>query len=230
MTERARRARELGVVLGAMTPGPLNAITDVVGVRVGHTTLERGSGPLVRGSGPVRTGVTALLPHGYNLFTAKVAAAATVFNGFGKTIGLVQIAELGQLETPILLTNTLNVGKVADALVAYMLEHNPSIGVTTGTVNPVVCECNDGFLNDIGGRHIGEQEVRAALESATEGPVPEGNIGAGTGMIAYGFAGGIGTASRAGTAGKAPSHAATIPVPKTRARVGYRPTGNRCSA
>jgi D-aminopeptidase len=173
MTERTRRAREPGVILGAMTPEPLNAITDVVGVRVGHTTLERGSGPLVRGSGPVRTGVTALLPHGDNLFTAKVAATAIVFNGFGKTIGLVQIAELGQLETPILLTNTLNVGKVADALVAYMLEHNPSIGVTTGTVNPVVCECNDGFLNDIGGRHIGEQEVRAALESATEGPVPE---------------------------------------------------------
>src|SRR5712692_4493081 len=174
--ERAR-ARDVGIIIGTMAPGPLNAITDVVGVRVGHTTLVRGSGPLVRGSGPVRTGVTALLPHGDNLFTAKVAAAATVFNGFGKTIGLVQIAELGQFETPILLTNTLNVGKVADALVAYMLEHNPSIGVTTGTVNPVVCECNDGFLNDIGGRHIGEQEVRAALESATEGSVSEGNIG-----------------------------------------------------
>ena len=200
MTERASveraRARELGIVVGTMSPGPLNAITDVAGVRVGHATLVCGSGALVRGVGPVRTGVTALLPHGDNLFTAKVPAAATVFNGFGKTIGLMQIAELGQLETPVLLTNTLNVGRVADALVAFMLERNPAIGVTTGTINPVVCECNDGFLNDIQGRHVGEQEVRAALESAAGGPVPEGNIGAGTGMMAYRFAGGIGTASR----------------------------------
>jgi D-aminopeptidase len=190
------RARELGINIGTLSPGPLGAITDVAGVCVGHTTLVRGSGPLVRGVGPVRTGVTALLPHGDNLFTSKVPAASTVFNGFGKTIGLVQIAELGQLETPILLTNTLNSGKVADALVAYMVEQNPAIGVTTGTVNPIVCECNDGLLNDIGGRHVGEQEVRAALDSAVGGPVLEGNVGAGTGMIAYGFAGGIGTASK----------------------------------
>lgn len=193
--ERAR-ARELGIILGAMSPGPLNVITDVAGVRVGHVTIVRGSGPLVRGVGPVRTGVTALLPHGENIFTAKVPAAAAVFNGFGKTIGLVQIDELGQLETPILLTNTLSVGRVADALVGYMLEQYPAIGVTTGTVNPVVCECNDGLLNDIGGRHVGEPEVRAALDSAAGGPMAEGNIGAGTGMTTYGFAGGIGTASR----------------------------------
>jgi D-aminopeptidase len=200
MAEQAQfqraRARELGISIGTLSPGPLNAITDVAGVHVGHVTLVRGSGPLVRGVGPVRTGVTALLPHGDNLFTSKVLAAASVFNGFGKTIGLVQINELGQLETPILLTNTLNVGKVADALVAYMVEQNPAIGVTTGTVNPIVCECNDGLLNDVGGRHVGEQEVRAALESAAGGPVLEGNVGAGTGMTAYGFAGGIGTASR----------------------------------
>lgn len=131
-TERAR-ARDLGMILGMLPTGPANAITDVAGVRVGHITLVRGSGPLVRGVGPVRTGVTALLPHGDNLFAAKVPAAAAVFNGFGKTIGLVQIDELGQLETLILLTNTLNVGRVADALVAYMLEQNPTIGVTTGT-------------------------------------------------------------------------------------------------
>jgi D-aminopeptidase len=200
MTEQAQfqraRVRELGIGIGTLSPGPLNSITDVAGVRVGHTTLVRGSGPLVRGVGPVRTGVTALLPHGDNLFTSKVSAAATVFNGFGKSIGLVQIDELGQLETPILLTNTLNVGKVADALVAYMMEQNPAIGVTSGTVNPVVCECNDSLLNDIGGRHVGAQEVRAALDSAAGGQVLEGNVGAGTGMIAYGFAGGIGTASR----------------------------------
>jgi D-aminopeptidase len=133
---------------------------------------------------------------GDNLFAAKVPAAATAFNSFGKTIGLMQIAELGQLETPILQTNTLSVGRVADALVAYMLEQNPAIGVTTRTVNPVVCECNDGFLNDIGGRHVGEQEMRAALASAAGGTVAGGNIGACTGMRAYGFAGGISTAPR----------------------------------
>lgn len=163
---------------------------------MGHATIIRGTGELVRGKGPVRTGVTAILPHPGNLFTEKVPAAAEVFNGFGKTIGLVQIAELGQLETPILLTNTLNVGRVADALVAYMIERNPAIGVTTGTVNPVVCECNDGYLNDIGGRHVGEKEVQAALTIGPGSPVVEGNIGAGTGMVAYGYAGGIGTSSR----------------------------------
>lgn len=190
------RAREAGIILGEITPGPTNSIGDVAGVRVGHVTLVRGEGALVRGVGPVRTGVTAILPHEGNLFRLKVPAAATVFNGFGKTIGLVQIAELGLLETPILLTNTLNVGKVADALVAFLVEQSPEIGVTTGTVNPVVCECNDGFLNDIGGRHVTEQEVRAALANASATSVGEGNVGAGTGMTTYGFAGGIGTASR----------------------------------
>jgi D-aminopeptidase len=195
--DKRNRARDAGILVGRLSPGPQNAITDVAGVRVGHTTLVRGSGPLVRGVGPVRTGVTAILPHEGNLFTSKVPAAATVFNGFGKSLGVMQIDELGQIETPILLTNTLNVGRVADALVAYMLEQNPAIGVgTLGTVNAVVCECNDGFLNDIQGRHVGEPEVRAALAQAAAGPVAEGNIGAGTGMIAYGFAGGIGTASR----------------------------------
>ncbi|GHO78328.1 aminopeptidase [Ktedonobacter sp. SOSP1-85] len=190
------RAREAGIILGTLPPGTTNSIADVAGVRVGHTTLIRGNGALVRGVGPVRTGVTAILPHDDDLFRLKVPAAASVFNGFGKTIGLVQLAELGQLETPILLTNTLNVGRVADALVAFMVERNPAIGVTTGTVNPVVCECNDGFLNDIGGRHVGEQEVRAALTVAPGTPVLEGNVGAGTGMTTYCFAGGIGTASR----------------------------------
>ena len=194
--ETRRRARDLGVRCGELTPGPLNAITDVADVHVGHATIVRGEGPLVVGQGPVRTGVTAILPHGGDMFAEKVPAAAEVFNGFGKSIGLVQIAELGQLETPILLTNTLSVGRVADALVGYMIARHPAIGVTTGTVNPVVCECNDGWLNDIGGRHVGEADVRAALASAASGPVPEGNLGAGTGMTCYGFAGGIGTASR----------------------------------
>jgi D-aminopeptidase len=190
------RARDLGIALGSLPTGPLNAITDVAGVRVGHATIRRGTGALVRGVGPVRTGVTAILPPGDDPFAIKCPAAADVFNGYGKTIGLVQVAELGQLETPILLTNTLNVGRVADALVGWMIERHPAIGVTTGTVNPVVAECNDGYLNDIGGRHVGEAETRAALDGATGGVMPEGNLGAGTGMSCYGWAGGIGTASR----------------------------------
>lgn len=190
------RARDYGVRLGGLAPGPANAITDVAGVRVGHATIRRGSGPLVVGQGPVRTGVTAVLPHGDDPFRLKVTAAAEVFNGFGKTIGLVQMAELGQLETPVLLTNTLNIGKVADAVVGWLIERNPAIAVTTTSVNPVVAECNDGHLNDMGGRHVGAAEVRAALDGARGGTVAEGNIGGGTGMTAYGFAGGIGTASR----------------------------------
>lgn len=190
------RARNLGITFGSLPTGPQNAITDVAGVRVGQTTIRRGQGVLVRGVGPVRTGVTAILPPGDDPFALKFPAAAEVFNGHGKTIGLVQVAELGQLETPIVLTNTLNVGRVADALVGWMVERHPAIGVTTGTVNPIVAECNDGYLNDIGGRHVGEAETRAALDDATDGAVPEGNLGAGTGMSCYGWAGGIGTASR----------------------------------
>lgn len=204
------RAREVGIALGRLATGPQNAITDVAGVLVGHATLRRGAGALVRGDGPVRTGVTAVLPHGDDLFAAKAPAAAAVFNGFGKTIGLMQVDELGQLETPILLTNTLNVGRVADALVGYMIARHPAIGVTTGTVNPVVCECNDGYLNDIGGRHVGEAEVLAALQGASDGPVAVGNLGAGAGMMAYGYAGGIGTASRLAGGADAPGSAFTV--------------------
>src|SRR5258708_38765987 len=130
-----------------MSLGPVNALTDVAGVLGGGTTIVGGSGPLVRGVGPVRTGVTAILPHGENIFTAKVPAAAAVFNGFGKTIGLVQIDELGQLETPILLTNTLRGGRVADALVGYKLGQSPTTGVPPGTASPVVWDCTDGLLN-----------------------------------------------------------------------------------
>src|SRR5579884_3110103 len=195
-SHQRQRARELGILLGTLPPGPTNSLVDVAGVRVGQSTLMRRHSALVRGVGPVRTGVTAILPHEGNMFLSKVPAAAEVFNGFGKTIGLVQLTELGQIETPILLTNTLNVGRVADALVGWMVEQNPAIGVTTTTVNPIVGECNDGFLNDIGGRHVGEAEVRAALSSAAGAPVLEGNVGAGTGMMSYGFAAGIGTASR----------------------------------
>ncbi|MBC7813491.1 MAG: P1 family peptidase [Burkholderiales bacterium] len=190
------RLRDLGVTPGHLPAGPLNAITDVPGVKVGHVTMIEGDGPLVQGIGPIRTGVTAILPHDGNLFQDKVAAAVHVINGFGKSAGLMQVRELGNIETPLLLTNTLNVPLVADGLIAYMLRQNDDIGLTTGTVNPVVGECNDGFLNDIRGRHVRESHVFQAIESAATGPVAEGNVGGGTGTRCYQFKGGIGTASR----------------------------------
>ncbi len=194
---RRLRAAEAGVIIGTMDRGQYNAITDVPGVAVGHVTLISGEGPLVPGRGPVRTGVTAILPHQGNVFRRKVPAAVHVINGFGKSTGLAQIAELGNIETPILLTNTLSVGRVWDAAVTYMLQGNPDIGVgPVGTVNPVVGECNDGYLNDIQGRHVREEHVLRALASATTGPVAAGAAGAGIWMTAFGFKGGIGTASR----------------------------------
>lgn len=190
------RARELGVILGTLPTGRHNAITDVSGVRVGHTTLIRGEGALTPGEGPVRTGVTVILPHTGNLFREKVPAAIHVINGFGKCVGQEQVEELGNLEGPIALTNTMNVGLVADALISHGIRENPDIGISTSTINPVVGECSDGYLNDIQGRHVHEEHVFAAIESAASGPVAEGTVGAGTGMSAFGFKGGIGTASR----------------------------------
>ncbi|MGC8785854.1 MAG: P1 family peptidase [Anaerolineae bacterium] len=194
--QKRPRARELGIVVGELPTGTWNAITDVEGVLVGHCTLISGHGLLVPGKGPVRTGVTAVLPHGGNIFRDKVAASAHVINGFGKCMGLAQVLELGTLETPVLLTNTLNVGIVADASIQWSLEQNPDIGIATSTVNPVVGECNDGFLNDIQGRHVRAEHVFAALNLAASGPVEEGAVGAGTGMSAFGFKAGVGTASR----------------------------------
>lgn len=180
------RVREAGVIVGVLPPGPLNAITDVPGVRVGQTTLIRGDN--------VRTGVTAILPHGGNLFREKVPGAVFVGNGFGKLMGSTQVQELGEIETPILLTSTLNVPRVADALLDYLLALPGNEDVRS--INPLVAETNDGFLNDIRGRHVGKDEVFAALRNAREGPVEEGTVGAGTGTVAFGFKGGIGTASR----------------------------------
>jgi D-aminopeptidase len=193
---RRPRAREAGVITGTLPPGPHNAITDVAGVLVGQETVWFGEGTLVPGEGPARTGVTVVQPHPGNLFREKVPAAWHVINGFGKSIGGDQIRELGSLETPIALTNTLNVRRVADALVTHAIRENPDIGISTSTVNPVVGECNDGFLNDIQGRHVGEDRVLAALGDASGGPVAEGAVGAGAGMTSYGFKAGIGTASR----------------------------------
>jgi len=196
MESRRPRARESGIFTGLMEPGTLNAITDVPGVKVGHATLVRGDGPLVPGTGPVRTGVTAILPHEGNVFREKVRAAIHVINGFGKATGIAQVRELGVMETPIVLTNTLSVGTAWDVLCGYMLSRCPEIGVSTGTVNPVVAECNDGYLNDLRGRHVKEEHVLAAIDNASGGPVQEGNVGAGTGMSCLGFKGGIGTSSR----------------------------------
>jgi D-aminopeptidase len=180
-----------------MRPGPHNAITDVAGVRVGHATLISGEGPLHPGKGPVRTGVTVILPHEHSLFRHKVRAAVHTINGFGKVFGFEQVRELGVIESPIALTNTLNVGLVADALIGHAIQRDPDIGISTaGTVNVVVGETNDGYLNDIQGRHVRAEQVQAAIASASGGPVVEGAVGAGTGTICFGWKGGIGTASR----------------------------------
>ena len=185
-SEARPRAREIGIVVGVLPPGKLNAITDVAGVRVGHATMIVGDS--------VRTGVTAILPHEGNLFQEKVPAAIFVGNGFGKLMGSTQVNELGEIETPILLTNTLNVPRVADALLDWMLALPGNEQVRS--INPIVAETNDGTLNDIRGRHVSRAEVFSALQSAHGGAVDEGTVGAGTGTVAFGFKGGIGTASR----------------------------------
>jgi D-aminopeptidase len=180
------RARDLGVKPGVFPPGKYNAITDVAGIRVGHATRIEGDS--------IRTGVTAILPHEGNAFLDRVPAAIYVGNGFGKILGVTQVAELGELETPILLTCTLCVWNAADALVGWMLEQPGMENVRS--INPVVAETNDGTLNAIRSRPIGPKEVRAALAAAASGPVAEGSVGAGTGTIAFGWKGGIGTSSR----------------------------------
>ena len=180
------RARDLGITVGIFAPGEHNAITDVAGVLVGHTTLIEGD--------DVRTGVTAIRPHGGNLYSDRVPAAIHVGNGFGKLLGVTQVRELGELETPILLTCTLCVWKAADAMVEWALEMEGMERVRS--INPVVGETNDGGLNDIRNRPIDPEHVRAALNGASAGPVEEGAVGAGTGTSAFGWKGGIGTSSR----------------------------------
>jgi D-aminopeptidase len=180
------RARDLGLTVGVMSPGPLNAITDVAGVQVGHSTLIRGDS--------IRTGVTAILPHSGNIFREKVPGAVFIGNAFGKLAGSTQVNELGEIETPILLTSTLSVPKVADAVLDYVLGQRGNEEVQS--VNPLVGETNDGYLNDIRGRHITRDDVMNSIKNASTGPVDEGAVGAGTGTIAFGFKGGIGTSSR----------------------------------
>lgn len=180
------RARDFGLTPGILPTGPLNAITDVPGLRVGHVTRQAGA---------VNTGVTAIIPAAGNLFAQKLTAAVEVVNGFGKSAGLMQVAELGTLETPILLTNTFGVGTCTNALIRAAIAENPQIGRATSTVNAVVCECNDGGLSDIQAMAVTEADAMTALARAGV-EVAEGSVGAGTGMACFGFKGGIGTASR----------------------------------
>jgi len=184
--QERNRIRDFGIEPGILSPGKWNAITDVEGVSVGHRTLIAGDS--------LRTGVTVIRPHSGNLFLEKVPAAVCVGNGFGKALGFTQVRELGNLETPVALTNTLSVFTVADALADHMLSLPGNEAVRS--VNPVVGETNDGWLNDIRGRHVNGEHVREALSACTGGPVEEGNVGAGTGTLCLGFKGGIGTSSR----------------------------------
>ena len=184
--EKRPRIREFGIKIGVLDPGENNAITDVQGIKVGHVTLLKNDN--------VRTGVTSIIPHGGSIFQEKVPGAVYVANGFGKLMGSTQIEELGNIETPIILTNTLSVPTAANALIQYTLSLPGNERV--GSVNAVVGETNDGWLNDIRGQHVEVNHVLQAIENASSGPVEEGSVGAGTGTICFGFKGGIGTASR----------------------------------
>ncbi len=190
-----QRARAMGITIGRYQPGPLNAITDVAGVKVGQVTLNRGEGALKPGQGPVRTGVTVIVPR-EDVWHKKVPAGSFVLNGTGEMTGLAWVAESGFLEYPIALTNTLNVPRVANGVMSWMIRRYPGIGITDDTLTPVVTECDDSRLNDSQGRHVSELDVITALDGAATGPVAEGAVGAGTGMVSYGFKGGIGTSSR----------------------------------
>lgn len=198
------RIRELDIFDSTLLPGPMNGITDVPGVAVGHYTLNQGAGVWQPGKGPFRTGVTVVLPHADNLYEEKVPAAVHTINGFGKVAGFEQVRELGNIETPIALTGTLNVPRVADALISLAIERSPHIGIGFAesgrqgwaSVNPVVGETSDGYLSDMQARPIGEAAVRTAVANASTGPVAEGAVGAGMGTSCYGWKGGIGTASR----------------------------------
>jgi D-aminopeptidase len=190
------RARALDLPLGRFRPGRHNAITDVEGVLVGHATIIRGEGPLRPGHGPVRTGVTAILPSHGNIFMERLHGGSFVLNGAGEVSGLTQVMEWGLLETPILLTNTMSVGAVSDAVARTMVERYPGIGDEHDVIIPVVGECDDSWLNDIAGVHVHEEHVRAAIAGATAGPVAEGSVGGGTGMVTCDFKAGIGTSSR----------------------------------
>jgi len=189
------KAPALGIHIGTLSPGRYDAITDVAGVLVGQVTHIDGSGKLVPGVGPARTGVTAVIPRN-DVWHKKVFADAWALNGNGEMTGTAWVNEAGWMEVPVMLTNTLSVGRVDDGVVSWMIEHNAGIGITDDVPLPVVAECDDEFLNDIQGRHATAEDAVKALDSATGGPVAQGGVGGGTGMISFEFKGGIGTASR----------------------------------
>ena len=184
------RLRDLGIEIGRYATGPLNAITDVEGVLVGHSTV------VIDQEHPVRTGVTAVLPNAGDIFSNRLVGGAFVLNGAGEMSGLIQVIEWGLVETPILLTNTLSVGIASEATVRYMVDRHPGIGTEHDVIIPIVGECDDSWLSDIAGGHIRGEHARAALDGARLGPVEEGSVGGGTGMVAFDLKGGIGTASR----------------------------------
>jgi len=191
-----QRARKLGITIGRYPTGRFNAITDVSGVRVGHCTVIHGEGPLTPGSGPARTGVTAILPNGGDIFMNRVVGSGFILNGAGEISGFTQVTEWGLIETPIILTNTMSVGTCSEAVVKYMVEHNPGIGNVHDVLIPVVGECDDSWLNDIAGRHVRHEHVFEAISTARSGRVEEGCVGGGTGMMTCDFKSGIGTSSR----------------------------------
>jgi D-aminopeptidase len=193
---RPVRAAEAGIVIGTLPPGPLDGITDVAGVAVGQVTkIEGAAGPLIAGVGPVRTGVTVVLPN-KDIWTQRVAAATWDLNGNGELSGAHWVDESGFLEVPVALTNTLNVGRVDDGVIDWLISRWPGIGIEDDVPLPVVAECDDQGINDIQGRHVSQKDVVAALNGAVAGQFPRGNVGAGTGMRAFAFKGGIGSASR----------------------------------
>jgi D-aminopeptidase len=189
------RLRDLGLAPGELSVGPLNAITDVAGVRVGHTTLRDGA------EGPFNTGVTAILPHDGDVFAVRVAAAFAVLNGSGEVYGREFVDEMGVLDGPIMLTGSLNVARVADAVITETIRLHPEVGEGKRFVHPFVAECSDAYFSDLGARPIGATETVAAWREAAGGPVPEGSVGAGTGLVSFELKAGIGTASRLAPAG-----------------------------
>jgi D-aminopeptidase len=193
--ERRKLLRHFGFFVGRFQSGPKNSLTDVPGVKVGHSTIIEGTGRRRPGNGPVRTGVTAIIPH-HNIYMERLMSGAHILNGAGEVSGLIQIQEWGLIETPILLTNTLSVGRVSDSCVKWLAEKYPDMGDAYDVVIPVVGECDDSFLNDAVGRHIKQKHVFEALDHASRDMVPEGSVGAGTGMVCCDFKGGIGSSSR----------------------------------
>jgi D-aminopeptidase len=189
------RARDLGIKIGRFQPGKFNAITDVKGIKVGHSTIIKGRGPLSPGEGPVRTGVTCILPND-DVFMDRVVGGSFILNGAGEVSGITQVTEWGLIESPILLTNTLSVGVCNDSIVKYLINKHPGIGVDYDVVIPLVGECDDSWLNDVAGRHVKEEHVLEAVANARSGFVEEGSVGGGTGMHTCGFKSGIGSSSR----------------------------------